>query len=878
MQNIDTLQKDEDTIMSKIKEILCLHHSHLDVGYTHPQNMLLELQCDYIEQAIDLCLNTADWPEESRFRWTVEATYPLMKWLSHAQPERIEQFRQLVKKGLISVCAMPMHTTPGCTVQQLTQTFQHLDHIRALTGSKITTAINHDVNGQPWTMAPLLLDSNIHFYITGINIHFGGIPFPRPYAFHWDTPDGRSLPSFVGEHYSLFSQFLFTDLNDTQKMHQGVQEYVSRIEAGGWQEDFVYLTATNPPLLDNNCPDANLADLIRRYNAEGHEQIIRFVTPEMLYERVCRIGLDKLPHHAGDWTDYWNFGSASTARELKFNRHAKNSLAKADFLAAMNPQACSARHRAISEEAYENTVLFDEHTWGASESITQPDQDETYAQLNHKKEFAYTAADLSSYLLGMQLEQAAGNPLQSDAQEGLYIVNPTAFSVQQEITIPSHMLHPGRTLAAVRVKEQLPYLRNETDTVSLGSIPMAPFSAKKIPFSALPRETADSDAFHISSDELETPFYRISLHPSTGRILQIYDKEAKRGLLNPHSEWGFFDLAEERIDQRYGAPSRATLFPRDIEKGNRSITQWNHNWKAIHEGVQQFVDYQVLEQSDRVTLCYRFRSRSLSSLEQRITFFAHHSRISLDASFTKEPSKEPESLYFTFPLALKEGWECCYDTANTFVLLDKEQLGHVCRDYITVDKTVSMYDGSFGYTLACPDAPMVMAGGFHFGREKKEIERTANPLLLAWPLNNYWDTNFAPSQEGKLSFHYELSTFTTFHPMDAYKAGLLAASACAVGAAVYCPAQSEQTFLQYDGKECAPIFLRPSFGKEGVLSAIQNFKREENSCTLSFPGKTLTFAAVTDIQGNPRQELDIQNDRVSVPLSPNGITYVTLRF
>ena len=83
-------------------------HSHLDVGYTHPQPLLLELQSEYIDQAIDICLRTADYPEESRFCWTIEANYVLKRWMETAEPERISLLKELIREKRICVTAFPI--------------------------------------------------------------------------------------------------------------------------------------------------------------------------------------------------------------------------------------------------------------------------------------------------------------------------------------------------------------------------------------------------------------------------------------------------------------------------------------------------------------------------------------------------------------------------------------------------------------------------------------------------------------------------------------------------------------------------------------------------------------------------------------------------
>ena len=50
--------------MKALKEILLLHHSHLDVGYTHSQPVALEMPSKYIDLALELLDRAAGWPDD----------------------------------------------------------------------------------------------------------------------------------------------------------------------------------------------------------------------------------------------------------------------------------------------------------------------------------------------------------------------------------------------------------------------------------------------------------------------------------------------------------------------------------------------------------------------------------------------------------------------------------------------------------------------------------------------------------------------------------------------------------------------------------------------------------------------------------------------
>ena len=87
-----------------IKEILVFHHSHLDVGYTHSQPFVWELQQEYLTQVIAWLESTGDGVDaRSTPRWTCEATDPVLRWIDRSPAPLVDRFVALCRSGRISL-------------------------------------------------------------------------------------------------------------------------------------------------------------------------------------------------------------------------------------------------------------------------------------------------------------------------------------------------------------------------------------------------------------------------------------------------------------------------------------------------------------------------------------------------------------------------------------------------------------------------------------------------------------------------------------------------------------------------------------------------------------------------------------------------------
>jgi hypothetical protein len=203
---------------------------------------------------------------------------------------------------------------------------------------------------------------------------------------------------------------------------------------------------------------------------------------------------------------------------------------------------------------------------------------------------------------------------------------------------------------------------------------------------------------------------------------------------------------------------RYAFYQRDLDREKIDGMCWQ-DWSPVHEHATRVTACEVVAGPGRITLRRVLQAPGMAYLTQSLVVSAHDPVIQLEVAMELLPESSPQAVYFTVPLALAADWQALFDTAGAVVRVDADQLPGACRNWATTETLAAMWDANGGVALFTPDAPMVQFGDFHFARPLDTLPRPHHPLLLAWPVNNYWDTNFPRVQAGRIRLRYGLLTF-----------------------------------------------------------------------------------------------------------------------
>jgi hypothetical protein len=669
--------------------------------------------------------------------------------------------------------------TPLFDTDQLIESFQPLRTLRQDYGFTIRHAMNCDVNGENWPLVDLLLDLGIEGFTMAINSHFGGPFRPRPHTFLWEGPSGRSIPVNNGWPYDKgWREGIGRDADDLEKVRfPRLQKYLDEI---GYPLPILLIQSYHP--YGDNGSAFEFTTFIDAWNAAGKSPRIVLATPSMWWAAV-KPHQDKLNTYRGDWTDYWNFGSISSAREQAINRESRVRLRTADALYASLSGLSSTKttrrwsNRSFEryrEQAWHSLHLWDEHTWGADVAIRLPGSEDTATQWYHKANYAYTARSLSLMLQRDALADFTQYVTRQNADD-LLVFNPLAWERTLSGEIPHFVINPRGLPSDTTAGRQ------HQDRNAKAEWTLPPTRVPAMGYNVVPRSQLlkSDDGVTVSEDAVvENHRYRVTFGRDKGGIISLYDKQLAWEWVDDDTDYVFNGYVHEMVADTTHEWPRRLLFDQEWNVPLAEIpVGWKPDWRAIRQTPREVIAHQVYHTPLGIKVIQHLDAPGCEGqLMQQVFLPNFADTIECEAAWDMTLTDHPEAMYILFPFNVPDA-TARFDLGGQAVIPGDEQLPAVCRDYFTAQGWIDFSNAERGVTVALPENPMIQLGDFHFGHYQQHfhLERA---MLLGWITNNYWETNFRAHQPGRVHARYRILPYSgTFDESRAHRLGLEAANA-----------------------------------------------------------------------------------------------------
>lgn len=852
--------------MPAVREVVVVFKTHFDIGYTDMASNIVErYRTTMIDQALKVVDQNHDLPPELQFAWTIPG-WPMRKitedW-EGGTPERRQRILQAFKEGRFVVHALPFSThTELLEPEDLVRGMVFASRISREAGLPLPRdAKMTDVPCHSWFLPTLLRNAGVEFLHLGCNAASSS---PRvPPLFWWEGPDGsRLLTMYSAAGYGT---------GTTPPADWPYKTWLALMHTGDNH---------GPPRPDEV---RSLLDEARKTLPGVKIRIGRLsdFADAILAEKT------QIPVVRADMPDTWIHGPMCDPTGAKLARNIRPAIAHAESLNTLLG-TWGVRTPSATEtigKAYEQSLLYGEHTWGGSLSwVTSygKDIDWGYGE-NWKAEHASgrfkrlegswaehtayieKARDLIMPILEGELETLARSV---DVQGCRVVVfNPLPWKRDGVVTVSM----PGAAFSALKPVGGGPVAPAEAE----GG--MVRFVAHDVPAfgyrTYTPVQAAPSHQSPVISDQspvtleadalagtIENRWFKITLDPARGAIRSLVDKRFGRELVDATSPHGFGQYLYERFDS-----NNVAAYVKDYVK---IIADWAFaELGKPNLPPAEATPYRAASPAN-CTVTFQRSSASVTAVLRtgptadlahgvttRIVLRSDQPCVDLEVTVHDKPADPwPEAGWLCLPFKV-ESPQFRLGRLGSIIDPKRDIAPGANRDLFGINTGVAMFDPQGrGIGFCALDNPLISLdrpGCWKYSQDFVPEKATAYVNLF----NNQWTTNFRLWNSGTWTSRVRLWAFDHYNGDTALATPSMESrwpllGAAADGARGPLPGSQEGLRLSRKGLLVTAFGANPD-GKDTVLR-IWELAGQSGECAVRLPkGLSAKLAQPCDLRGRP---------------------------